>query len=207
VTRRRLAWGVGALVVTGLLAAFLTRGMGFTARDSPSSLESRIMLAARRWATPRAVRDQANPVAATDEVVRAGMEHWADHCAVCHANDGSGKAAIGKSLYPPAPDMREPRTQGLTDGELFYIIERGVPFTGMPAWGTGNEEGERESWALVRFIRHLPQLSDKELTEMEKLNPKSAAQIEEERLIDDFLKGKSGDSPTGKSGHSHKGGK
>ena len=191
-TRRRLAWSIGALFVVGLLVAMLTKGMGFTARAEPSSFESRTMLAARRWATPRSARDQVNPVPGTDEVAREGMEHWADHCATCHANDGSGKTEIGRSLYPPAPDMREPRTQGLTDGELFYIIERGVPFTGMPAWGTGMPEGERESWKLVRFIRHLPQLTDNELTEMEKLNPKSATQTDDERRINDFLRGKRG---------------
>jgi len=76
----------------------------------------------------------------------------------------------------------------------------------MPAWGTGTDEGERESWALVLFIRHLPQLTDTELTEMEKLNPKSAGQIEEERRIDDFLKGGSEDASKSKAGHSHDGG-
>ena len=62
----------------------------------------------------------------------------------------------------------------------------------MPAWGTGNEEGEAESWALVRFIRHLPQQTEAELTEMERLNPKSARQLAEDQRIDDFLNGKTG---------------
>lgn len=188
----RVTWVVAAIALTALLVAVLTKGMGFTARAEPSSLENRVMLAARRWAIPPAARDRANPVSATDESLREGMAHWADHCATCHGNDGDGKTEIGKSLYPSAPDMRDRRTQDLTDGELFYIIERGVPFTGMPAWGTGMAEGERESWKLVRFIRHLPELTEKELTAMEKLNPKSAAQIEEERRINDFLKGKDG---------------
>jgi hypothetical protein len=33
--------------------------------------------------------------------------------------------------------MRAAATQSLTDGEIFYIIENGVRFTGMPAFGTG----------------------------------------------------------------------
>ena len=118
------------------------------------------------------------------------MAHWADHCATCHANDGSGKTSIGRSLYPPAPDMREPSTQTLSDGELFYVIERGVPFTGMPAWGTGTPGGEEDSWKLVHFIRHLPKLTPADLADMEKLNPKSAGQIEMEHQIQDFLKGR-----------------
>ena len=78
----------------------------------------------------------------------------------------------------------------MSDGELFYVIERGLPFTGMPAWGNGTAAGEQQSWALVRFIRYLPRLSEAEIAEMEKLNPKSAAQIEEERETNDFLTGK-----------------
>jgi mono/diheme cytochrome c family protein len=119
------------------------------------------------------------------------MAHWADHCASCHANDGSGATPIGSGLYPSVPDMRKARTQDLSDGELFYVIERGVPFTGMPAWGNGTPEGERQSWQLVRFIRHLPQLTAGEIGQMEKLNPKSPAQEKRDRAIQDFLSGKS----------------
>jgi len=54
--------------------------------------------------------------------------HWADHCAGCHANDGSGESLMGKRTYPPAPDMRLAATQQMTDGELFYIIQNGNPF-------------------------------------------------------------------------------
>lgn len=55
--------------------------------------------------------------------------------------------------------MRAARSQQLTDGELFYAIEQGIPFTAMPAWTIASAEGERQSWELVRFIRHLPTLT------------------------------------------------
>ena len=61
--------------------------------------------------------------------------HFADHCAICHANDGSGDTPIGRALWPKAPDMRLRETQDLSDGELFWIIENGIRFTGMPALG------------------------------------------------------------------------
>lgn len=204
-TKRRTAWLLIVMLIVSVLVAVLTKGMGFTASAHPSSLESGVMLAARRWATPAASREQVNPVATTDEAVRGAMAHWADHCALCHGNDGSGNTIIGKHVYPPAPDMRADRTQQLTDGELFYIIEHGVPFTAMPAWSTGNDHGEAESWALVRFIRHLPQLTETELTAMERLNPKSAGEAAEDQRINDFLNGKSGSPPTAGSGHVMKG--
>ena len=186
---RRWVWLALVVVVFGLGIALSTRGMGFTSRAEPWRLEERLSLAARWWATPASSRSQANPVAPSTDAVMAGMAHWADHCATCHGNAGSGNGSLGRSFYPPAPDMRQPRTQGLTDGELFYVIERGIPLTGMPAWGTGTPEGEQDSWKLVLFIRHLPQLTPAEIVEMEKLNPTSAAGIERERRIREFLKG------------------
>ena len=39
--------------------------------------------------------------------------------------------------------MRLPATQSLTDGELFWIIEHGVRFTGMPGWSTGTKRARR----------------------------------------------------------------
>lgn len=187
---KRAMWGMLVLALLAVIAAFLTRGMGFTARVVPSSFEEAAARALRRWLIQESIRNQANPVAASAESLHAGMEHWADHCAICHANDGSGDTEIGKSLYPPAPDMRGSRTQGMTDGELFYVIERGVPFTGMPAWSTGTTEGERQSWELVVFIRHLPNVTTEELEHMERLNPMSPAKAQQEKEIDDFLSGR-----------------
>jgi len=187
---RRWAPIVLVIVLIGGGIAFATRGMGFGTRTAPTSTEAAVMLGARAWAMPASARDRANPIAPTPETLHEGMAHWADHCATCHDNDGTGRTEMGRGLYPRPPDMRGSRTQNLSDGELFYIIERGVPFTGMPGWSTGTEEGERESWNLVQFIRHLPQLTDTELEEMERLNPKSPADVEEDRRIDEFLKGK-----------------
>lgn len=95
---------------------------------------------------------------------------------------------MGQSLYPPAPDMRGPGTQQLSDGELFYIIENGVRLTGMPAWGHPGADGT-DSWKLVHFIRHLPKLTFEERREMERLNPKGPDEWEEQRQQQEFLKG------------------
>jgi hypothetical protein len=85
--------------------------------------------------------------------------------------------------------MRLPATQRLSDGELFYIIENGVRLTAMPAWGGGSAHDEQESWKLVHFIRHVPQLTNEEKAEMKKLNPKSPDEYREEQEEEDFLKG------------------
>jgi len=99
---------------------------GFSARDHPSVLETYIAKTARKLSVPASQRNATNPFAPTPEVLREARAHFADHCAICHGNDGSGKTQIGQNLYPKAPDMRLPDTQKLTDGEIFYIIHNGI---------------------------------------------------------------------------------
>lgn len=185
--KRPVFWLLAAGLAAVMIGGVATRGMGFTARAKPWAIEERAARAARRWATPVASRRQVSPVEATAEVLERGLKHWADGCAGCHGNDGGGDTPIGRSLYPPAPDMRGPKTQGMSDGELFYVIERGVPFTGMPARGTGTPDGERASWELVLFIRHLPVLTAEELKQMEALNPRSPMEAQHKAEIDEFL--------------------
>ena len=85
--------------------------------------------------------------------------------------------------------MRAAETQELTDGELFWIIEHGIRLTGMPGWRDGTPEGERESWGLVHFVRHLPELPAAEVEEMEALNPRSADEWRQEEEARRFLAG------------------
>lgn len=190
--RRVLVWLVG-IVVTGLVigAAGLAyvRVTGLSARAKPSEAETRLARAIRSFAISGSDRSRTNPVPPSQEAVRAGLEHFADHCAVCHNNDGSGVTNFGRGLFPPAPDLRAESTQTMTDGELFYIIENGVRFTGMPAFTTGTRDGEAESWKLVHFIRRLPRLSEAELERMKELNPRSPEEIRQEIAEEEFLRG------------------
>lgn len=183
------------LPIVGLvIVALLLQGRGVSARPEPSALELRGAVLMRSWMTPSTYKGLKNPVSATEENFVAAREHFADHCASCHANDGSGNTEMGRNLYPKSPDMRLPRTQELSDGEIFYFIENGVRLTGMPGWSTGTPEGERSSWQLVHFIRRLPALTADDLAVMARFNPTSRAQIEEEQQIEDFLNG--GDAPS-----------
>lgn len=192
------------LGATAAVLAYTVARRGLSARDEPSRVEELLARGMRRLATPSALREMTNPVSLTDAVREEGLEHFADHCSGCHANNGSGDTEIGRGLYPPAPDMRAAATQDLTDGELFAIIENGIRLTGMPAWGTGTPEGERASWALVHFIRRLPTLTDEEISRMEALNPKTAEQWREEEEARRFLAGDDV-NPSSPAPHEHDG--
>lgn len=162
---------------------------GFSAKTEPHALEIWMARQIRHLAIPIDKRNLTNPVPLTAEVRREGRAHFADHCAVCHANDGSGQTPIGKNVYPKAPDLRLRETQSMSDGELFWVIHNGIRFTAMPAWGAGEPEKDSDSWKLVHFMRHLPQLTQEELDEMKTLNPKTPNELLEEAAFERFLEG------------------
>jgi mono/diheme cytochrome c family protein len=188
---RILLWFAVILIaaIAGGLVYIKTQANGFSARAKPTVFEAMAARTARRLALSAAVRDRQNPISDSEQVHKEGMEHWADHCALCHANDGSGNTEMGRQMYPPAPDMRARETQLLTDGELFYIIENGIRLTGMPAWGSGSERDQQDTWKLVRFIRHLPSLTAVQLEQMKEFNPRSPQEIREEMEEQEFLNG------------------
>src|SRR5262249_43423987 len=115
------------------------------AKAKPSGLETMLARNAQHLAIPARAKQAQNPVMDSAESQRDARLHFADHCAVCHANDSSGDTTIGNGLYPKPPDLQLPATQNLTDSELFWIIKNSVRFTGMPAF---SENGGDHSSAL-----------------------------------------------------------
>jgi len=96
---------------------------GFSAREKPSQIETLVARTARAMALPARAKNMKNPIPNTAENLAEAKAHWADHCATCHANNGSGNTTVGQNLYPKAPDMRLPETQLMSDGELYYTIQ------------------------------------------------------------------------------------
>jgi mono/diheme cytochrome c family protein len=180
---------IAASVLIGAVAGAYFVTAGVSARPQPGPFETFAARTIRGVAIRAHAERGPNPVAASEAVVAEGRDHFADHCATCHGNDGSGNTEMGRGLYPKAPDMRLAATQNLSDAELFYIIENGVRFTGMPGWATGTKAGETSSWHLVQFIRHLPHLTPDDIERMEALNPKSPEEVRQDIEAEKFLSG------------------
>ena len=204
--RSILELAVLALVIAvtlGVLVGVYFVTAGVSARPQPGALETFVARTVRNLAIGWHAGHPQNPVPDTEAAIAEGRAHFADHCASCHANDGSGDTEMGRGLYPRSPDMRLAATQNLEDHELFYIIENGIRLTGMPAWGTGKAAGEEESWRLVRFIRHLPRITPEEIEQMEGLNPTSPEKIRQQIEEEKFLGGGAAEPPASTSTHQH----
>ncbi|HEY6640140.1 MAG TPA: c-type cytochrome [Nitrospiraceae bacterium] len=192
----------------GTLGAFGWMGYqlfttGFSAKPEPHPLEIVVARRIRHLAIPLEQRNAQNPIPLNPDVMKESLAHFADHCATCHANDGSGQTPIGKNVYPKVPDLRLADTQSMSDGEIFWIIHNGIRFTAMPAWGNSDPAEDKASWKLVHFIRHLPKLTPEELERMKALNPKTRHDLEEEAAFDQFLQGDDGAAARTKAGHHH----
>ena len=193
------------MVVIAAIGLWYFVSSGVSAKEQPGAVEQFVARRVRNMAITRQSKSLTNPVESSGEVIAEGRAHFADHCAICHGNDGSGKTEMGRGMWPKVPDMRLAQTQNLSDGELFWIIENGVRFTGMPAWGDGSKESEMASWRLVHFIRRLPKLTPQEIEEMETLNPKPPAEIRQQIAEEESRKG-GADQPPPKpiAPHKHK---
>jgi cytochrome c len=194
--------GLGIFGVFGWLGYQLFT-TGFSAKTEPHALEVWMARQIRHLAIPIERRNAQNPIPLSPGVIKESLAHFADHCALCHANNGSGETPIGKNVNPRALDLRLPDIQSMSDGEIFWVIHNGIRFTAMPAWGEGDPAEDKDSWKLVHFIRHLPQLAPEELDQMKALNPTTKKDLEEGAAFDQFLQGDDAAAARTDSGHHH----
>src|ERR1700687_731880 len=104
-----------AIALLGVVVAMAASIMhdGLSARATPNRFEIMLARNARHLAIPSNAPLAQTPLLASPEALRDARAHVGDHCAICHANDGSGQTMIGGGLYPKPPDLRQPETQNL----------------------------------------------------------------------------------------------
>lgn len=114
-----------------------------------------------------------NPFGDNQMLLESGRIAYIGSCAICHGANGDGKGLIGQAIYPPATDLRGRDTQDKTDAQLYWIIENGLSFAGMPSFA--DQYDEPTLWSLVMYTRSLakqtssldpldiPKTTDKEL--------------------------------------------
>ncbi len=103
-----------------------------------------------RWLDRVSAKDHArgNPLVRTPELRQeaagAGAQVYRTECAKCHGVDGRG-------LYSRPPVIGR-HVADASDGDLFWLMENGVPWKGMPPWMM---LPETQRWQLVTYLRSL----------------------------------------------------
>src|SRR6266446_4452570 len=151
--RSRVIWTMGAsgvvLIGVGMMQFRLT------ALQEPSPLDTRIANQAKHFTIRRASRHGIPPRPVDIKASReAGATHYGLDCNICHGVDGHAQTAPGRWMYPRATDLTSKEVQSYSDQELFWIINNGIRFTGMP--GFGKVESPDHIWGLVNYVRTLP---------------------------------------------------
>lgn len=101
------------------------------------------------FSVPPDIAAQTNPVHPTAESQAKAKKMYGYDCAMCHNANGDGKGDMASSLKTPLKDWRDPASlKGLTDGDLFYIIQKGKG--DMP--GEGDRMNADGLWNMVILV-------------------------------------------------------
>jgi len=143
---------IRALAPAALLAALA--GLMACRATPPGRLERAIAAQVKRRLTVGG-RSDVNPLAPTEENLRAGRRAFSAYCMVCHGLDGQNTGVpFAEAMSPPVPRLSSPDVQAYTDGQLRWVVENGLYPSGMPASRGILNEGE--VWSIVLWLRHLP---------------------------------------------------
>ncbi|MGQ4660860.1 c-type cytochrome [Lysobacter sp. F6437] len=99
----------------------------------------------------------------TEAMVLKGAGHYAEGCLPCHGAPGHPRAEVVLHSVPEPPYL-PPMVDDWNDRELFWIVKHGIKYTAMPAWPS--QRRDDEAWAMVAFLRRLPQLGPAEFRQL-----------------------------------------
>jgi mono/diheme cytochrome c family protein len=151
--RSRTVWAILALVVV-LIVIVLMR-FNLAALQGPGPLETLVSNRVTRFVIRRASHRgiPPRPLDVKGSAASGGTRYDSE-CSICHGSDGRGQTPIGQWMHPRAADLTSEEVQSFSDQELFWIIQNGIRFTGMPAFGKVETGGD--IWNLVNYVRTLP---------------------------------------------------
>ena len=151
--RLRILWTVVGLVAALAVTALMR--FNLSALQAPGPIETALSYHAKRFFISQASRRGIPPRPTdTKTSIKNGGTHYGLDCSVCHSDDGRGQREPGQWEYPRAADLTSKRVQNYSDQELFWIVQNGIRFTGMPAFA--KVETPDHIWDLVNYVRTLP---------------------------------------------------
>ena len=150
--------GVFAVVTSGVV------NVGADQEHSPMMFS--FLETARNRSIENASKDIVVPDLEKVDISSGGAD-YKDMCAGCHLSPGVAQTDFSESLYPKPPNFtkadivkRYQTEDGAKQG--FWAIKHGIMASGMPAWGASHDDGRM--WAMVAFIRSLPELDESQYT-------------------------------------------
>ena len=157
-------WGYRAIVVLGALAvgSVLVAVSGIVpiaASGGHWALTERILQFGKRRSVATYSLGIRVPQLDDPVLVLKGAGHFDSACRPCHGSPTFDQPRLAERMTPRPPDLTG-SVRRYDDQALFYLVKHGIKFTGMPAWPALQREDE--VWAMVAFLRKLPDLTRRE---------------------------------------------
>lgn len=95
------------------------------------------------------------PDLSAPERVALGAGHYAGGCMPCHGAPGEPRSPVAMSMLPP-PTWLPTDVPKWEPRHLFWIVQHGIKYSGMPHWPT--QDRPDEVWSVVAFLLRLPEL-------------------------------------------------
>jgi len=152
--------GILFTLVVIIAGGFAYTRLGFApiaADQPPDPVEKLVLGAALDPSVDRHAAHVPNPVPPTDQNLIEGMQVYLMNCSTCHGGLDRKPSALGRSLYPPAPQFIA-RGRAIRDPEwqTFYVTQKGIRRTGMAAWE--KMLSADELWKVTAFLTRLDKL-------------------------------------------------
>lgn len=139
-----------------LVSALLLLGFFVSAQDQKTPEKS--AASAPISAIPIDAARRENPVKPTEESLARGKKQYGYDCAMCHGKLGDGKGEVAADMKLKMNDETDPAVlKDRTDGELFYIIQKGKG--DMPP--EGSRVKDETIWDMVNYVRSLANKGEK----------------------------------------------
>jgi cytochrome c553 len=110
----------------------------------------------------RAMNLQAPPLEDL-ALLQKGAGHYATACMDCHGAPGVPRRHVVRQMTPTPPFLPE-KLGRMTPEELFWVIDHGIKYTAMPAWGARGRADE--VWAMVAFLERIEGMSPQRYREL-----------------------------------------
>ena len=166
IPHRHKAWfigmGVAALIVVGAIAAgvMLLSGAYSTAATKQ---HFRITYRFLELGLQYSVASHADKITVPDlkQVADINVGHacYRTYCVECHGAPGVGREGVGMGQLPSPSSLSQTAREWPAE-HLFYVTQKGVRMSGMPAWEF--RISEQGLWSTVAFLQAMPFMTRQE---------------------------------------------
>ncbi|WP_438950591.1 c-type cytochrome [Psychrobacter submarinus] len=155
------------VAIVGVFTVVMSGVINIGADQGHSPLVYNFLETARTRSIAYASKDIIVPDLEKVEMISSGGADYKDMCAGCHLSPGVESTDFSESLYPKPPNFTNAQVvdRYKTDAgaqQSFWAIKHGIMASGMPAWGASHDDDRM--WAMVAFIRSLPELNENQYT-------------------------------------------